>query len=94
MTDWLLHLLAGDRAVAYRDVRFALDVAWPVALVLLGVVFCASVVLWHRRRPALSKALIGVRALGIDAGAVFVIGTCAGGAKIGAGHAFCACFVR
>ena len=65
MTDWLLHLLAGDRAVAYRAVRFALDVAWPVALVLLGVVFCASVVLWHRRRPTLSKALIGVRALAL-----------------------------
>ena len=65
MTDWLLHLLAGDRAVAYRDVRFALDVAWPVALVLLGIVFCASVGFWHRRRPALSKALIGLRAVAL-----------------------------
>ena len=65
MTDWLLHLLAGDRAVAYRDVRFALDVAWPVALVLLGVVFCAGVGFWHRRRPALSKVLIGLRALAL-----------------------------
>ncbi len=65
MTDWLLHLLAGDRAVAYRDVRFALDVAWPVALVLLGVVFCAGVGFWYRRRPALSKVLIGLRALAL-----------------------------
>ena len=65
MTDWLLHLLAGDRAVAYRDVRFVLDVAWPVALVLLGIVFCASVGFWHRRRPALSKALIGLRAVAL-----------------------------
>lgn len=65
MTDWLLHLLAGDRAVAYRDVRFALDVAWPVAVVLLGVVFCASVGFWHRRRPALSKVLIGLRAVAL-----------------------------
>ena len=65
MTDWLLHLLAGDRAVAYRDVRFVLDVAWPVALVLLGIVFCASVGFWYRRRPALSKALIGVRAVAL-----------------------------
>ena len=65
MTDWLLHLLAGDRAVAYRDVRFALDVAGPVAVVLLGIVFCASVGFWHRRRPALSKALIGLRALAL-----------------------------
>ncbi len=65
MTDWLLHLLAGERAAAYRDVRFALDVAWPVALVLLGVVFCVSVVFWHRRRPALSKVLIGLRALSL-----------------------------
>ncbi len=65
MTDWLLHLLAGDRAVAYRDVRFVLDVAWPVALVLLGVVFCAGVGFWHRRRPALSKVLIGLRALAL-----------------------------
>ena len=65
MTDWLLHLLAGERAVAYRDVRFALDVAWPVALVLLCVVFCVSVVFWHRRRPALSKVLIGLRALSL-----------------------------
>ena len=65
MTDWLLHLLAGERAAAYRDVRFALDVAWPVALVLLGVVFCASVGFWHRRRPALSKVLIGLRAVAL-----------------------------
>ena len=65
MTDWLLHLLAGDRAVAYRDVRFALDVAWPVALVLLGVIFFLSVVFWHRRRPALSKVLIGLRAVAL-----------------------------
>ena len=65
MTDWLLHLLAGERAVAYRDVRFALDVAWPVALVLLGVVFCASVGFWHRRQPVLSKALIGLRAVAL-----------------------------
>lgn len=65
MTDWLLHLLAGDRAAIYRDVRFVLDVAWPVALVLLGVVFCASVLFWHRRRSALSKALIGLRAVAL-----------------------------
>ncbi len=67
MTDWLLQLLAGDRAAVYRDARFAFDVAGPVALFLLGVVFCASVWFWHRQLPALSKrwTLIGLRALAV-----------------------------
>jgi len=74
VTDWLLHLLAGDRAVAYRDVRFVLDVAWPVALVLLGIVFCASVGFWHRRRPALSKVLIGLRAVALTLALFLLLG--------------------
>lgn len=65
MADWILQLLTGDRAAAYRDAWFVLDIAWPVAGVLLGVVFCASAWFWHRRLPAFPKALIGVRALAL-----------------------------
>lgn len=65
MADWILQLLTGDRVPAYRDAWFVLDIAWPVAGVLLGVVFCASAWFWHRRLPAFPKALIGVRALAL-----------------------------
>ena len=65
MTDWILQLWVGERAAAYRDAWFVLDIAWPVAGVLLGTVFCASAWFWHRRLPAFPKALIGVRALAL-----------------------------
>ena len=65
MTDWILQLLTGERAAEYRDAWFVLDIAWPVAGVLLGVAFCASAWFWHRRLPAFPKALIGVRVVAL-----------------------------
>ena len=65
MTDWILQLLTGERVAEYRDAWFVLDIAWPVAGVLLGVAFCASAWFWHRRLPAFPKALIGVRVVAL-----------------------------
>ncbi|MDP6041219.1 MAG: hypothetical protein QGG64_21905, partial [Candidatus Latescibacteria bacterium] len=76
MTDWLLQLLAGDRAASYRDVWFAFDVAGVLAFGALLVVFGASLAYWFWRLQGNPKkwTLVILRALALTLALFLLLG--------------------
>ena len=76
MIDWLLQLLAGDRAASYQDVWFVFDVAGFLAFGALSVVFVASLAFWNWRLRGNPKrrTLVILRALALTLALFLLLG--------------------